>query len=70
LAISRSIQYSSESAGEAVVASLGDLGRHVVEYAFGDVYTRPGVANEPRVAGWAAGDRDLDAIRGHPDWPA
>jgi hypothetical protein len=24
------------SAGEAVVDSLGDLGRHIVEYAFGD----------------------------------
>ena len=27
------------SAGEAVVDSLGDLRRHIVEYAFGDVYT-------------------------------
>jgi 4-carboxymuconolactone decarboxylase len=32
------------SAGEAVVDSLGDLGRHIVEYAFGDVYARPGLS--------------------------
>jgi 4-carboxymuconolactone decarboxylase len=36
------------SAGEAVVDSLGDLGRHVVEYAFGDVYTRPGLSLRDR----------------------
>ena len=36
------------SAGEAVVDSLGDLGRHIVEYAFGDVYTRPGLSLRDR----------------------
>ena len=36
------------SAGEAVVDSLGELGRHVVEYAFGDVYTRPGLSLRDR----------------------
>jgi 4-carboxymuconolactone decarboxylase len=30
------------------VDSLGDLGRHVVEYAFGDVYTRPGLSLRDR----------------------
>ncbi len=29
--------------GEAIVDDLGDLGRHIVEYAFGDVYARPGL---------------------------
>ena len=33
-------------------------------------HLRLAVANEPRAAGWAAGDTDLDPIRGHPDWPA
>jgi len=36
------------SAGEAVVDSLGDLGRHVVEYVFGDVYARPGLSLRDR----------------------
>jgi 4-carboxymuconolactone decarboxylase len=30
------------------VDSLGDLGRHIVEYAFGDAYTRPSRALAPR----------------------
>jgi 4-carboxymuconolactone decarboxylase len=28
-------------AGEQVVDTLGDLGRYIVEFAFGDVYDRP-----------------------------
>jgi 4-carboxymuconolactone decarboxylase len=36
------------SAGEAIVDSLGDLGRDIVEYAFGDVYSRPGLALRDR----------------------
>jgi 4-carboxymuconolactone decarboxylase len=36
------------SAGEAIVDSLGDLGRHVVEYAYGDVYARPGLSLRDR----------------------
>jgi 4-carboxymuconolactone decarboxylase len=36
------------SAGEAVVDSLGNLGRHTVEYAFGDVYARPGLSLRDR----------------------
>lgn len=36
------------SAGEAVVDSLGDLGRHIVDYAFGDVYSRPGLSLRDR----------------------
>jgi hypothetical protein len=36
------------SAGEAIVDSLGDLGRHIVEYAFGDVYSRPGLSLRDR----------------------
>jgi 4-carboxymuconolactone decarboxylase len=34
--------------GEAIVDDLGDLGRHIVEYAFGDVYSRPGLALRDR----------------------
>ncbi len=34
--------------GEAIVDDLGDLGRHIVEYAFGDVYARPGLALRDR----------------------
>jgi 4-carboxymuconolactone decarboxylase len=30
-------------AGEEVVAPLGDLGRYIVEFAFGDIYSRPGL---------------------------
>jgi 4-carboxymuconolactone decarboxylase len=36
------------SLGEAVVDSLGDLGRHIVEYAYGDVYARPGLSLRDR----------------------
>jgi 4-carboxymuconolactone decarboxylase len=35
-------------AGEAVVARLGDLGRYIVEFAFGDVYSRPGLSLRDR----------------------
>ena len=34
--------------GEEIVDSLGDLGRHIVEYAFGDIYSRPGLALRDR----------------------
>jgi 4-carboxymuconolactone decarboxylase len=34
--------------GEAVVDSLGDLGRYIVEFAFGDVYRRPGLSLRDR----------------------
>jgi 4-carboxymuconolactone decarboxylase len=30
-------------AGEAVVGRLGDLGRYVVEFAYGDIYSREGL---------------------------
>lgn len=30
-------------AGEEVVAPLGDLGRYIVEFAFGDIYSRGGL---------------------------
>lgn len=36
------------SAGEQVVDSLGDLGRLIVEFAFGDVYGRPGLSLRDR----------------------
>ena len=32
----------------AAVRSLGDLGRAIVEFAYGDVYTRPGLALRDR----------------------
>jgi 4-carboxymuconolactone decarboxylase len=35
-------------AGEEVVAPLGDLGRYIVEFAFGDVYNRPGLTPRDR----------------------
>jgi len=30
-------------AGQEVVNKLGDLGRYIVEFAFGDIYSRPGL---------------------------
>lgn len=35
-------------AGEEVVARLGDLGRYIVEFAFGDIYSRPGLSLRER----------------------
>lgn len=35
-------------AGEEVVASLGDLGRYIVEFAFGDIYSREGLSLRER----------------------
>ena len=35
-------------AGEEVVASLGDLGRYIVEFAFGDIYSREGLGLRER----------------------
>lgn len=32
------------TAGEEVVAPLGDLGRYIVEFAFGDIYSRDGLS--------------------------
>jgi 4-carboxymuconolactone decarboxylase len=32
----------------AVVAPLGDLGRYIVEFAFGDIYSRPGLSLRDR----------------------
>lgn len=34
--------------GEEVVAPLGDLGRYIVEFAFGDIYRRPGLSLRDR----------------------
>ncbi len=34
--------------GSAVVAPLGDLGRYIVEFAFGDIYSREGLALRER----------------------
>jgi 4-carboxymuconolactone decarboxylase len=36
------------SAGATSVDSLGDLGRDIVEYAFGDVYSRPALSLRDR----------------------
>lgn len=36
------------TAGEEVVDRLGDLGRLIVEFAFGDVYSRPGLSDRDR----------------------
>ena len=35
-------------AGEEVVAPLGDLGRYIVEFAFGDIYQRDGLSLRDR----------------------
>lgn len=35
-------------AGERVVAALGDLGRYIVEFAFGDIYSREGMSLRER----------------------
>jgi 4-carboxymuconolactone decarboxylase len=35
-------------AGEEVVAPLGDLGRYIVEFAFGDIYSREGLSLRER----------------------
>lgn len=35
-------------AGEEVVAPLGDLGRYIVEFAFGDIYSREGLSLRDR----------------------
>ncbi len=35
-------------AGQRVVDSLGDLGRYIVEFAFGDIYSRPGMSLRKR----------------------
>jgi 4-carboxymuconolactone decarboxylase len=36
------------TAGEQLVDSLGDLGRYIVEFGFGDVYSRPGLSLRDR----------------------
>jgi len=36
------------SAGEGIVDTLGDLGRYIVEFAFGDIYDRPGLSLRDR----------------------
>lgn len=36
------------TAGEAVVAPLGELGRYIVEFAFGDIYSRAGLSLRDR----------------------
>lgn len=36
------------SDGQAVVDSLGDLGRYLIEFGFGDVYARPGLTLRDR----------------------
>lgn len=34
--------------GEDVVAQLGDLGRYIIEFAFGDIYSRDGLSLRER----------------------
>ncbi|MBF8982283.1 carboxymuconolactone decarboxylase family protein [Lutibacter sp. B2] len=36
------------NAGEEVVAPLGDLGKYIVEFAFGDIYSRDGLSLRER----------------------
>lgn len=35
-------------AGEDIVAPLGDLGRYIIEFAFGDIYSRDGLSLRER----------------------
>ena len=35
-------------AGEEVVSRLGDLGRYIVEFSFGDIYSREGLSLRDR----------------------
>ena len=35
-------------AGQTVIASLADLGRYIIEFGFGDVYSRPGIGLKTR----------------------
>jgi 4-carboxymuconolactone decarboxylase len=37
-----------DAAGDEVVDTLGDLGRYIVEFAYGDVYSRPGLSLRDR----------------------
>lgn len=37
-----------DQAGQQVVSRLGDLGRYIVEFAFGDIYSRPGLSLRER----------------------
>ena len=34
--------------GQRIVDNLGDLGRYIVEFAFGDIYSRPGMGLRER----------------------
>jgi 4-carboxymuconolactone decarboxylase len=34
--------------GQQIVSRLGDLGRYIVEFAFGDIYSRPGLSLRER----------------------
>ena len=34
--------------GEEIVSSLGDLGRYIIEFAYGDIYTRDGLTLRER----------------------
>lgn len=36
------------SNAEEIVRSLGDLGRYIVEFGYGDVYSRPGLSTRDR----------------------
>jgi 4-carboxymuconolactone decarboxylase len=36
------------AAGERITSSLGDLGRYIVEFAFGDIYSREGMSLRDR----------------------
>jgi 4-carboxymuconolactone decarboxylase len=44
----RNLSKIDGSVGEEVVDTLGDLGRYIVEFAFGDVYDRPGLSLRDR----------------------
>ncbi len=35
-------------AGQEVVDKIGDLGRYIIEFAFGDIYSRPGMSLRER----------------------
>jgi len=45
---SRKLSEVDGQVGEDVVAPLGDLGKYIVEFAFGDIYSREGLSLRDR----------------------
>lgn len=46
--LARLAELGDEPGGEAFLARMGDLGRYIVDFAFGDIHCRPGLAARDR----------------------